>query len=100
MPTQPTDPKIRMLPNIDDASIREQHNRAGHRQNERTCFNLADEPAQPPRAHLRRASSAVHDGSDESLFTPGPSFGMPHNYQRSDWENESNGIKPSRIGRP
>lgn len=87
MPTQPTDPKIRMLPDIDDAAIREHKNRAGYRQNERPWLNLADEPAQPQRAHVRRASSAVYDDSDESLVTPGPSFGMPRNYQRSAREN-------------
>lgn len=83
MPTQPTDPKTRMLPDIDDAAIEVQHNRSEDLQHESSRSRLFEQPAQPRRASLRHQSPPVDHSSDESFGAPGPSFRAPRNYQRS-----------------
>ncbi|KAG6355820.1 hypothetical protein INS49_003786 [Diaporthe citri] len=83
MPTQPTDPKIRMLSDNDDAAIEVQHNRSEDLQHESSRSRLFEQPAQPLRASLRHQSPPVDHDSDESFGAPGPSFRVPRNYRRS-----------------
>lgn len=83
MPTQPSDPKIRMLPDIDDAAIEVQHNRPEGLRHELPRSRLFEQPVQPRRASLRHQSPPVDHDSDESFGAPGPSFRVPRNYQRS-----------------
>lgn len=82
MPTTPTDPKIRMLPDIDDAAVVVQHNRSDDLQHGSSRPRLFEQPTQPRRATFRQSLPVDHD-SDESSGAPGPSFRVPRNYQRS-----------------
>lgn len=82
MPTQPTDPKIRMLPDIDDAAIEVEHEKSEDPQHERSRFGLFEQPAHPRRASLRHPSQPVNHDSDDSFGAPGPSYRVPRNYQR------------------
>lgn len=86
MPTKPTDPKIRKLPDIDDAAVEVQRDTPEGLQNGRSRFGLFEQPAQPRRASLRHSSPPVDHDSDESFGAPGPSFRVPHNKQRSAQE--------------
>lgn len=86
MPTQPTDPKIRMLPDIDDAALEVQPDTSEDLQNGRSRFGLFEQPAQPRRASLRHQSPPVDHDSDESFGAHGPSFRVPRNQQSSAQE--------------
>lgn len=82
MPTQPTDPKTRMLPDIDDAAVDLQHDRSEDLQHEASRSRLLEEPAQPHRAALRQLGRPVDHDSDESFGAPGPSSSVPRKYQQ------------------
>lgn len=83
MPTQPTDPKIRMLPDIDDAAVDLRHNRSEDLQHEASRSRLFEESAQPHRAALRHLGLPIDHDSDESFGAPGPSSSVPRKYQQS-----------------
>lgn len=83
MPPRPTDPKIKMHPDIDDAAIEVQHDRSEDLQHERSRSGPFEQPTQPRRASLRHPSPPVDHDSDESFGALGPSSRVPRNYRRS-----------------
>lgn len=82
MPTQTTDPRIRKLPDIDDAAIEEQANKVGGLWRARLQSSLTEEHAQPRQAFNRHASPPLDRRPAESFGAPGPSSRVPHNYPR------------------
>lgn len=86
MPTQPTDPKSRMPPGIDDAAAELQRDTSEGLQNGRSRFGLFELPTQPRRGPLRHSSPPVDHDSSDSFGAPGPSFRVPRNKQKSAQE--------------